>query len=45
MVRPVSYPPITDRLERVIIFVSFVAVGLVPPFLKFFLQILDMFGI
>ena len=40
-----NFPPVIDRLERVVIFISFVAVGLVPPSSTFFLQILDTFGI
>ena len=45
VVRPVSYPPVTNQPERIVIFVSFMAAGLVPPFSTFFLQILDTFGI
>ena len=45
VVTPVSFPPITDPPERIVVFLSFVAAGLVPPFSTFFLQILDTFGI
>ena len=45
MVSPASFPPTTDRPERIVIFVSFVAAGLVPLFSTFFLQVQDTFGI
>jgi hypothetical protein len=45
VVRPASFPPLTNRPERIILFASFVAARLVPPFSTFFLQILDTFGI
>ena len=32
VVRPASFPPVTDRSERIVIFVSFLTAGLVPPF-------------
>ena len=45
VVTPVSFPPVTDRPECIVLFTSFMAAGLVPPFSTFFLQILDTFGI
>ena len=45
VVMPASFPPSTRRPGRTVIFVSFVATGLVPPFLTFLLQVLDTFGI
>ena len=45
VVSPVSFPPSTDWPERIVIFMAFVAAGLVPPFSTFFLQVLDTFGI
>ena len=37
MVTPVNFSPSTRRLERIVIFVSFVAAELVLPFSTFFL--------
>ena len=45
VVTPANFPPATDRLGRIVLFTSYVAAGLVPPFSTFFLQILNTFGI
>ena len=45
VVTPANLPPSTRRPGRIVIFVSFFAVGLVPPFSTFFLQVLDTFGV
>ena len=42
---PVNFLPSMRRPERIVIFVSFVVAGLVPPFSTFFLQVLDMFSV
>ena len=45
VVRPVSFPSVTDRPERIVLFTSFMAAGLVPTFSAFFLQVLKTFGL
>ena len=45
MVTPANFPPSMRRPGRIVIFMSFVDAGLVPPFSTFHLQVLDTFGI
>ena len=45
VVMPASYMPSTRRPGRIVVFVSFIAGGLVPPFSAFLLQVLDTFGV
>ena len=42
---PANFPPSTRRPGRIVIFVSFVAAGLVLPFSTFLLQVLYTFGV
>ena len=45
VVTPANFPPATTVPWRIVLFTSFVAAGLVPPFSTFFLQVLDTYGI
>ena len=45
VVTPPNFPPATTVPGRIVLFTSFVAAGLVPPFSTFFLQVLDTYGI
>ena len=40
-----NFPPATTIPGRIVLFVSFVAAGLVPPFSTFLLQVLDTYGV
>ncbi|XP_062227353.1 uncharacterized protein LOC133925440 [Phragmites australis] len=42
---PASFPPTTTRPGRIVLFMSFVVAGLVPPFSTFLLQVLETYGI
>ena len=45
VVTPASLTPATTVPGRIVLFTSFVAAGLVPPFSTFFLQVLETYGI
>ena len=45
VVTPATHPPAPRGPRQIVIFASFVAVGLVPPFSAFFMQVLDTYGI
>ena len=45
VVRPATLTPATTVPGRTVLFTSFVAAGLVPPFSAFFLQVLETYGI
>ena len=45
VVTPATHPPAPRGPGQIAIFASFVAAGLVPPFLAFFMQVLDTYGV